>query len=58
MTKVWKGDFFVSKEAMAEIDKHWGDKTKAIGDICKECGGPLKHQEGCISCIGCGWSSC
>ena len=26
---------------------------------CPECrGGPLYHAEGCIQCLGCGWSAC
>lgn len=57
MTMVWKNDQYVSKEAMEQIDKHWNKESKAIGEICKECGGPLKHQEGGVYCQLCGASN-
>ena len=28
------------------------------GDECPECGGALKHEMGCITCINCGYSKC
>lgn len=27
-------------------------------DICPECGGALKHEMGCVTCINCGYSKC
>jgi hypothetical protein len=32
-----------------------------IGDIvgvCPDCGGTLRHEEGCVKCQGCGYSKC
>ena len=27
-------------------------------DFCPECGSQLLHLEGCLFCLGCGWSVC
>lgn len=27
-------------------------------DVCPECGGVLKHEMGCVTCINCGYSKC
>jgi ribonucleoside-diphosphate reductase alpha chain len=27
-------------------------------DACKECGGALKFDGGCVTCLSCGWSKC
>lgn len=27
-------------------------------DVCPECGGVLKHEMGCVTCISCGYSKC
>lgn len=56
--KVWENDFFVSKEAMEEIDKHWNNKIKTISNSCPECSVTLEHSEGCLLCRACGWTSC
>ncbi len=35
--------------------------TNSHGDIvgvCPDCGGVLRHEEGCIKCYGCGFSKC
>jgi len=26
--------------------------------VCPECGSPLRHEEGCLKCYGCGYSKC
>ena len=33
---------------------------KSFGHVgaCPECGGPLAHEEGCLTCHGCGYSQC
>lgn len=48
--KVWINDFFVNKEAMKAIDRHWGTKTKTLGNNCPDCNAPLVHQEACLKC--------
>ncbi len=35
------------------------DSKEIYGDICPECGGKLRHENGCVICAnGCGWSKC
>ena len=47
--------------------KHSSDDEPAsvdlsdLGDIvgmCPDCGGALRHEEGCVKCQGCGYSKC
>lgn len=32
--------------------------TNSKVDVCPECGNPLTHESGCISCSNCGYSKC
>lgn len=36
------------------------DQTSSLarGDTCPECGGPLRHEEGCATCMVCAFSVC
>ena len=34
------------------------DSKEIYGDTCPECGGKLRHENGCVTCISCGWSKC
>ena len=35
------------------------DSKEIYGDTCPECGGKLRHENGCVICAnGCGWSKC
>ncbi|MFA5088537.1 MAG: vitamin B12-dependent ribonucleotide reductase [Candidatus Omnitrophota bacterium] len=34
-----------------------GGRVNIVG-VCPECGGPLRHEEGCLKCYGCGYSKC
>jgi ribonucleoside-diphosphate reductase alpha chain len=35
------------------------EETKAVFDICPDCGQALlAHEEGCKKCYGCGYSAC
>lgn len=35
------------------------DSKEIYGDKCPECGGKLRHENGCVICAnGCGWSKC
>lgn len=40
------------------LKKYIPDGTEIKGEECKECGGKLVRQEGCIICVGCGYSKC
>ena len=33
-------------------------EKKIAANICPDCGKPLTHLDGCISCLSCGWSKC
>jgi len=34
------------------------DNASSIVGVCPDCGGALRHEEGCIKCYGCGFSKC
>lgn len=34
------------------------EKTVSFGGVCPECGGTLIFQEGCRTCLNCGYSKC
>lgn len=35
------------------------ERSEATEEVCPACGGRnLVHQEGCVKCLDCGWSSC
>jgi succinyl-CoA synthetase alpha subunit len=35
-----------------------GDHHADIVGVCPDCGGALRHEEGCIKCHACGFSKC
>jgi ribonucleoside-diphosphate reductase alpha chain len=35
-----------------------GPGTRNIVGVCPDCGGALRHEEGCIKCYACGFSKC
>ncbi|MDP2905709.1 MAG: vitamin B12-dependent ribonucleotide reductase [Candidatus Omnitrophota bacterium] len=37
-----------------EVVEHHGD----IVGVCPDCGGALRHEEGCVKCNACGYSKC
>lgn len=43
----------------AEIIQNKPSKSESyIGGICKECGGPIEYEGGCLVCRSCGYSEC
>jgi ribonucleoside-diphosphate reductase alpha chain len=34
------------------------DSEGEVVGVCPDCGGSLRHEEGCIKCLGCGFSKC
>ncbi|MFA5198748.1 MAG: hypothetical protein WC066_05880, partial [Candidatus Omnitrophota bacterium] len=34
------------------------DEQVNIVGMCPDCGGALRHEEGCVKCHGCGYSKC
>jgi len=41
-----------------EIPVSASGEPVAEGPTCPECGGPVKVEEGCLTCLVCGWSKC
>lgn len=53
------GDLFSFSKAIARVlKKYIKDGESVTGEECKECGGKLIRQSGCIQCSNCGWSKC
>ena len=58
----------VSAEATLAAMKHSSnDNTSSVGElnkhanivgVCPDCGGALRHEEGCVKCHACGYSKC
>ena len=42
------------EHASTEVVEHHGD----IVGVCPDCGGALRHEEGCVKCNACGYSKC
>jgi len=46
------------------LEKKYGNNGKTKnryslkGDLCPECGSQITHEEGCITCHGCGYTKC
>lgn len=45
----------VTKVEEHSLEKHF---TSDIIGVCPDCGGALRHEEGCIKCQACGYSKC
>ncbi|MFC1646270.1 vitamin B12-dependent ribonucleotide reductase [Candidatus Omnitrophota bacterium] len=41
-----------------QLEKHITTRSRNIVGVCPDCGGALRHEEGCIKCYGCGFSKC
>lgn len=57
----------VGAESVAIPMKHSHDDQLQVSDLdeqvnivgmCPDCGGALRHEEGCVKCHGCGYSKC
>jgi len=55
------------EEAMQVVMKHSHNDEVALADrpghtdmmgVCPDCGGALRHEEGCVKCQACGFSKC
>jgi len=44
-----------SEDERAPVDL--GDRGDIVG-VCPDCGGALRHEEGCVKCYACGFSKC
>ena len=40
------------------IERNAGSYRPALGAACPKCAGRIVHQEGCISCLECGYTKC
>ena len=49
-----------NKKSLAVIDKNTvnASNEKSLKPICPECGGELRFEGGCNSCVSCGFSKC
>lgn len=45
------------KHSHSDEGKKTGSSVNIIG-VCPDCGGALRHEEGCIKCHACGFSKC
>ena len=45
---------------VGDVKTHAGKPSREsyIGGICKECGGPIEYEGGCLVCRSCGYSEC
>ncbi|MHA1469846.1 MAG: adenosylcobalamin-dependent ribonucleoside-diphosphate reductase [Candidatus Asgardarchaeia archaeon] len=54
-----KGDLMSFAKALSRVlKKYIPDDTKIHGEVCKECGGELIREQGCVACKSCGWARC
>ncbi|MFP4474124.1 MAG: vitamin B12-dependent ribonucleotide reductase [Desulfatibacillaceae bacterium] len=50
-------------DAVAQVlqrcaDMREGSSQSGVAGMCPDCGDPLRHAEGCLSCRACGYSKC
>lgn len=58
MEKV-RGDMYGFARALSRVlKKYIKDGTKVEGENCPECESELVRQEGCMTCMSCGWTKC
>ena len=54
-----KGDLLSFSKAISRVlKKYIPDDSKVHGELCKECGGELVRQQGCVQCLSCGYARC
>jgi ribonucleoside-diphosphate reductase alpha chain len=54
-----KGDMqSFSKSVSRALKTYIPDGTEEKGEQCPECKSKLVRQQGCIQCLGCGWTKC
>lgn len=55
-----QGDMFGFSKAIARVlKKYVPDGTKISGETCQSCNQTsLVRQEGCVTCLSCGWTKC
>jgi ribonucleoside-diphosphate reductase alpha chain len=41
-----------------QLEEHITTSNRNIVGVCPDCGGALRHEEGCIKCYACGFSKC
>ena len=41
-----------------QLEKQIAVRSRNIVGVCPDCGGALRHEEGCIKCYACGFSKC
>ena len=57
---VSKAEEALSQVARSEeqLEKQITTRSRNIVGVCPDCGGALRHEEGCIKCYACGFSKC
>jgi len=45
-------------EPEVKVEVAAGSPPVSEGPTCPECGGPVKVEDGCLTCQVCGWSKC
>lgn len=48
----------LKEEFAAEEASHHTNREAYIGGVCRECGGPIEYEGGCLVCRSCGYSEC
>lgn len=49
-----------ASDSQEQLDRYVGDNSVSnnVVGVCPDCGGALRHEEGCIKCYACGFSKC
>ena len=51
-----------SEEALGQVSRSEEQLeetiTGSIVGVCPDCGGALRHEEGCVKCSACGYTKC
>lgn len=57
-SKVSEKEIHVPKNTHNVDEGSMSYEDRIAANICPDCGRPLTHSDGCISCMACGWSKC